>query len=292
MNPPLAPDEALALVRAGHRDVEPVSCVPLRRGCNDHYLVEGRRERYVYRVYLDGKYYIGSRGDFEFELKLLEFLDERGVPVARPVRRDDGALLGRTSAASGARATALFEHAPGAPAGRADLSVGRCVALGRLAAELHLAADRFSCRHDRYHLDLELLLHEPLRLIRREGGERAEAFLASLPPVNELVEAVGTLDAGDGRYGLIHADLHGMNMHFDGDRVTLFDFDHCAHGWRAYDLATAFHLADGQRDAVFEGYDAVRPLSRDERDCLPVFARLREIWNVGDALALEALGSG
>ena len=157
------PGEALALVRDGHPDIAPRSCSLIRRGCNDHYLVEGERERYVFRVYVDGKYYIGSTGDFEFELELLEFLDDRGVPVARPVRRGDGTLLGRTSAATGARATALFEYAPGAPAGRDELTIERCGRLGRIAAELHLVADRFSSRHDRYHPDLELLLHEPLR---------------------------------------------------------------------------------------------------------------------------------
>lgn len=78
-------------------------------------------------------------------------------------------------------------------------------------------------------------------------------------------------------------------MHFQGDQVTLFDFDHCGYGWRAYDLAPFYHAPDALQKAFFQGYETLRPLTQGERDCLPIFAKLRMLWDAGDMLATEAL---
>ena len=60
---------------------ELVKCEYVRRGFNDHYLVNSGDERYFLRAYLNGKHYISGRDDFRFELELLRFLSSSGVPV-------------------------------------------------------------------------------------------------------------------------------------------------------------------------------------------------------------------
>ena len=48
-------------------------------------------------------------------------------------------------------------------------------------------------------------------------------------------------------------------------------------------------LPEPQRDAFLQGYETLRPLSQGERDCLPIFLKLRMLWDAGDILATEAL---
>ena len=51
-------------------------------------------------------------------------------------------------------------------------------------------------------------------------------------------------------YGLIHADLHvGNILYHPDDGFCILDFDQCALGWRAYDVATFLYniRGDGTR---------------------------------------------
>jgi Ser/Thr protein kinase RdoA (MazF antagonist) len=90
-------------------------------------------------------------------------------------------------------------------------------------------------------------------------------------------------------YGLIHGDLHAGNVHVDGRSFTFFDFDHCAVGWRAYDLAPArMSLDDAQWDALLAGYAAVRDLPPGI-DHLADLVLMRYLWDVGDMLAMETV---
>src|SRR3984885_8150640 len=44
---------------------------------------------------------------------------------------------------------------------------------------------------------------------------------------------------GDGRFGLVHADLRLANLLVDGERITVIDFEDCGRGWDLYALACA-----------------------------------------------------
>src|SRR5271154_671527 len=46
-------------------------------------------------------------------------------------------------------------------------------------------------------------------------------------------------------FGMIHADLHDGNLLSDGERLTVIDFDDCAFGWFAYDIAVALYHHQG-----------------------------------------------
>lgn len=70
------------------------SCTLIGHAFNDTYLLRTETDRFIGRVYLNGKYYIKESTDFLFELELLEFVRARGVSVAAPLRRRDGSLLG------------------------------------------------------------------------------------------------------------------------------------------------------------------------------------------------------
>lgn len=89
--------------------------------------------------------------------------------------------------------------------------------------------------------------------------------------------------AGDGRFGLIHADLRPANLLLHGDATRVIDFDDCGFGWLLYDLAAAFSFFEGgaQVPALthcwLRGYRRIRPLSAEEENEIPTFLMLRRM---------------
>lgn len=234
-------------------------------------------------------------------MDLLEHLRQEGVPVANALRKTDGELLGWTSTELGERAFALFSYAAGEEVTHDKLmTLERSSQLGKTMARLHLAASSFKSNHKRYHLNLKYLVDEPLRLVAQQENEssrvstqqeyeRNHEMLASLQPIESLVDTVKALETSKDEFVIIHGDLHPGNIRFEGDQVTFFDFDHCVYGWRAYDVGTLSFLPEAKFEKFLEGYESVRPLSRDERESLPVFAKLRMLWDMGDMLATTSL---
>lgn len=96
---------------------------------------------------------------------------------------------------------------------------------------------------------------------------------------SELAEAEDRLD-----YGLIHADLVGVNIMVDGNDIRLIDFDDGGFGFRLFEIATALLKNLGASDylslksALIEGYTSVRPIDLAKLD---LFILLRSATYVG-----------
>lgn len=76
--------------------------------------------------------------------------------------------------------------------------------------------------------------------------------------------------------GIVHGDIYWANLHFNehGD-ITMFDFDLCGYGWRAYDLAYYYtRVPEAVRGPALDGYESLRPLADSERDMLSTFGGL------------------
>ena len=109
------------------------------------------------------------------------------------------------------------------------------------------------------------------------GWDNIESDLRS-----ELEDARKALEAAEiaigtdcARYGLIHGDPSFGNVLFDGELPCLIDFDDLGYGHYVSDLAIVLAGAWGKlgfeqnRAALFEGYERVRELSREEMEALP-----------------------
>lgn len=278
--------ELARVVERDYRLTGEVSCRFLRHGFNDHFRVFAGEEEYHLRLYLEGKYYIDGDDDFRSELALTDALADAGCPVARPVRRRDGGLLSVVELAGAERRIALFELASGGVAEERTLAVA--ATLGDAVARIHTVADNASIPRDRYHLDERYLIRQPIDQLRRAAPGAPE--LPALERLaEELSEFVRSLPRDTPSYGLIHADLHPGNVHFtEHGQATIFDFDHCAFGWRAYDLAPLRMSLDDERwEAVLEAYEAERTLP-EGLDRIDAFTKMRMLWDIGDMLAMEA----
>ena len=84
-------------------------------------------------------------------------------------------------------------------------------------------------------------------------------------------------------YGICHGDLHGGNLHIHEDSVTLFDFEECAFGYRAYDLGTfKWNLGSNKHSkekwsAFIDGYSSIRPITESAHSVIDTFVIIREL---------------
>ena len=292
-------EKALEIINK-HYDLGKIDyCMFIRRGANDTYLVEAEQKKYIFRIYLNGKYYIKSNDDYRFELELINHLHGHGVSVSLAIPTTQGDFLGVVNTKKDQRTFALFHYAEGISLNRKAVTNKQCFEMGSALAKIHLTADSFKTSFDRYSLDVKYLVEEPIRLLSEaekfanseEDIKHGLRILEKLQPIDNYIDRINGIGTDSGKFGIIHADLHLGNVHFRGDNLTIFDFDHCAFGWRAYDLAISYYLPEEKRYSMIEGYESKRPLSPEEHDSLMDLANLRNLWDIGDILAMKNITS-
>ncbi|HEX2035633.1 MAG TPA: phosphotransferase [Chloroflexota bacterium] len=278
------------LLEAAYDLPRPVRCVLHARGDNDNYYVWAdvdRGQRYVLRLYRADKHWWSlPEENVRFELEWTRYAHERGAPVAYPLRRRDGELLGWIDAPEGRRYWALFSFAEGSDG---PLDEGGCVAYGAALACLHQVSDGFASRHARPAVDADFVVDGPARRVEAflEGARPDDvAFLYRL--ADRLRPWFERIPKTAATYGVIAGDTHGGNKLVGPDgRLVLIDLDICGWGWRAYDAAiflwgAKLGNADGERWAPFvRGYESVRPFMEEEREAIPWLVMARQVWLMG-----------
>lgn len=249
------------------------------RGLSDVYLVETDRASYVLRIAHWGW---RSQADIDFELALLSFLHDRGLPVTHPLQTESGKLSIVIPAPEGERYAALFTYAPGiVPVG--DLSIRQATRLGETLAKVHQAGIEFECSFQREPLTLEYLLDESWIAIAPflQSGDRAYVESA----INQIKTGLKDFPRSSPYWGICWGDPHSGNTHFtETDQPTLFDFDQCGFGWRAFDLGKFRQVALNTgisrrvREAFLQGYRSISPLEEFELTAISAFTQTAHIW--------------
>lgn len=291
----LSPTALLTFVCSRYELSEPAQCVLFTHGVNDTYLITTPSQRYILRVYLTGW---RSLTDILYEVDVLRQLDLIGASVSTAVAQRDGSFVSTLQAPEGSRHVVLFTYAPGVTPDRHSLPDSH--AHGRALAALHHAADRVVSTQQRAPLDCALLLDQSLAAI--EGTQLCSTD--DVDYLHAIAERLRTQIHGFAAQGLdwgvCHGDSHILNTHRrDDGLVTFFDFECCAPGWRAYDLAVlrwceGFYQMDPEDahwNAFFSGYTEVRPLSEVDRASIAVFTAIREVWHAALVARLQ-VGSG
>lgn len=215
-----------------------------------------------------------SHEQLPFYLYLMRHLAERGIAVPRPQANAAGELLftlcGKPAAVvDKLRGTSQLQPQP-----------VHCAKLGDLLARMHVAGQDFAMQQPNLrglpwqnetapqvypHLRVEQLdlLQEELAY---QNQITASAAYAALPR------------------GPVHADLFRDNVMFEGDTLTgCFDFYFAGVDTWMFDLGVclndwAINHADGSHEparaqALLDAYQAVRPLTAEERALLPDMTR-------------------
>jgi Ser/Thr protein kinase RdoA (MazF antagonist) len=251
-------------------DAEPSSLVFLRSSQNHVHAFRDRRGvAKILRITEDTH---RSRTEIEDELEWLCHLRAAGLPVCAPLTLPDCSLCHSLVLPHGRYHATVFESAEGRPVTREDLGAelyflhGKC--LGQLHTQSANTAGRFLTRRKRwdeeryFEADLENYIPDDARSAVRDIWRQLQAELHALP-------------SDSTQHGPVHLDLGYSNFHYDGERLRLYDFDNCAVGPHACDIAVALYGGlftllrcefPGDRDA----FDHPRT-SQNLRDTLPAF---------------------
>ena len=210
--------------------------------------------------------------DLPFFLALMEHLHGRGITCPQPVKDKNGEVLGKVAG----RPAAVITFLDGMWIRRP--SAGHCAALGEALAELHLAGLDFRGKR------ANALSVEGWRHLYDHCCKRANEVQRDLQPF--LAAELAHLEGAWPRrlpQGVIHADLFPDNVFFLGDKLSgLIDFYFACTDALAYDVAICLNAWCFETDhsynvtkgkSLLQAYAAVRPLTQEERDALPLLAR-------------------
>jgi len=258
----------------------PLECLFWERGANDTYQVRCVDERYFLRIYRSGAY---PREANEFEVEALNYLHQQGFPVAYPIARKSGEYLTEIAALEGPRVVLLTALAEGVSPDYDSLE--NCRLVGESVAQLHLISNGFETSRTRTRLDLQGLLENSMVTIRTHLAHRADSISTIEAIAQDARTAVLSVPEASLDTGICHGDLHGGNLHLHAGKVTHFDFEECAFGYRVYDLATfKWGTCVGRDNRVAErwsafvaGYESVRPISESDLSLVDTFVIVREL---------------
>jgi Ser/Thr protein kinase RdoA (MazF antagonist) len=211
--------------------------------------------------------------------QLLEHLSRDGVPIALPIRNDDGAAV----SVLGGVCYQLLPLLPSGPPASASEQEALPAAIGEAIGRLHRSLAGFPGDIPGWRLDLRTrILEQALPVLGQKlapaARTRLDAAIATwLPAFSGLVSELPAQR--------IHGDCHHGNFLTSGGTVSGFiDLDHVPMGPRIYDCAYLIanwirsHQVDGKDPAllgqvfahIINAYASQIPLQARERAALPV----------------------
>jgi len=236
--------------------------------------IEEGTENTNYKVLADGKRYIltlfegrTALEDLPYFLGLMDHMASRGLPSARPLRT----LSGERLTVLAGKPSALISFLPGRPNMSPEWTDAEKA--GEILARFHTASRDFIPTRP------NSMGPGSWRSIAKGAGVALDHFGAGV--ADEVSETLGMLRdrwPGELKRGTIHADLFPDNLLLDhGEPSGIIDFYFSCTDYLAYDLAIAMNaylpeegpLDVTNADAMFEGYNRVRPLSQLELDAMP-----------------------
>ena len=256
-------------------------CLFWNRGLSDIYLVETESQPYILRV---SHHHWRSQTDIQFELEFLDFLYQHDLPVANPLKTQDGELFVTIHAVEGDRYAALFSYASG-EVPRGDLTTDQSGIMGQTLGQIHQTSLKFNNTTPRQPLNLEYLLDDSLTIISPYLREQSKDLEYLTDTVAKIKQQLTCLEQTSPFWSVCWGDPHSGNVHFTPDnQITIFDFDQCGHGWRIFDLAKFLQVSLSAginrkvRDAFFAGYQTAQQLTDAEISSLQALTQMAHIW--------------
>ncbi len=277
-----APQALIHWIRE-HYDIDPPHvCRFWHRGLSDVYLLESASQSYILRIC---HHHWRTGSEIDFELNLLSFLASHQLPVSSPLRTKDDHLSLGIQAPEGERYAALFPMAPGNVV-VGDLNISQSWVLGEVVAKLHHIGHGFTPIAHRFVLDLDYLLDQSLQAITGFLRHQPQDWHYLLETCAGIRTQLESLPMEAPYWGICWGDPHSGNVHFTPtNQPTLFDFDQCGYGWRAFDLAKFLQVAlqtglsRTVREAFVQGYQSFIPLTNLEYKCLQPLVQTAYIWS-------------
>ena len=275
----LSSQSACQIVAAHYNLDAPLSCKFYVLGLHDNYLIQSGNQKYILRIYRNAW---RSREEAGFELELLAFLTHQTDLAAKLVPTKNDELAVYIDSPEGERTAALFCYADGHAPGN-NITTEEAELLGVAVANLHNITNTFTTHRHRPRLELSYLLDESITSIKPFVDSKAHSDLKQLQA--KLHDALSGIEKEVDIYGICTGDVNSGNFHINQHKqITLFDFDQCGYGYRAFEIGKFFsslhnhHDKPAICDAFLAGYTQIRQLSEIEIAAIPYFEIVSVIW--------------
>jgi homoserine kinase type II len=250
---------------------------------NTNYFVDTDQGQYVLTLF--------ERLSFDqlpFYLHLMQHLAAHGIPVPDPAGDTKGNILHELKGKPASVVSKLRGHSELAP------TAAHCAGVGEALARMHLAGLDYPRRQPNLR-GLEWWNETVPVVLPHLTPEQSSLILGELAYQNHVAASSACRSLPS---GVVHADLFRDNVMFEDGKLTgffdfyfagcdtfLFDIAVCLNDW-CIDLATG--AKDDERSAAFlAAYQAVRPLTAQERQLLPAMQRagalrfwLSRLWDL------------
>jgi len=235
---------------------------------NSNFLLKTDRGTYILTIYEKRV----DINDLPFFLGLMDHLASKKFPCPTPLHGFDGKALRKLCD----KPAALISFMSGL--GARNITSSHCYAVGRAAAELHMAGKDFNLSRENS-LDIPAW-RKIFELTKARAGEIDDGIVIEIENELKILDQNWPKNLPS---GIIHADLFPDNVFFKGNKLSgIIDFYFACNGFLAYEIATCINAWCFEKDGSFnankassllEGYKSIRPLEKTEIDFLPLLAR-------------------
>ncbi|WP_026906820.1 phosphotransferase enzyme family protein [Paucisalibacillus globulus] len=265
-------------------EIYPVDLIKVESVTNEMFRCTSRKDDYFARI----TNYKSYDEQLE-EVNYTNFLYEEGLGVSPTVSSYNGKVVEKITLNNNEVLTVLYKSAPGAHLPRNQWNANILRELGRQIGRLH----RFSKKFEEIH---------PVKYINDWHDNEEYAFLKYIPKeehtirdtAQEVLSTIRKIPKNLSNYGLLHGDLWLENILVGHDsNLTMVDFQDCEKNFYIFDLAVPIYSAmeysfigggnivdygQGITKAIIEGYQEENELPMEMLDKLPLFIRLKEIF--------------
>lgn len=258
----------------------------------------GDFENYVFEVYKQDKPFIlrlthsshRLEDDVLAELNWIRFLHTEGVMIPGCLPSVNGRLVEVIQVKDSFFYACLFEKASGEAVRPEHFCVDLYEEWGKVIGKMHQATTRYTIekgdpkRPEWY--EEELLIDIDKYIPKKDSYivRRTE----------QIFKELKQLPQDKNNYGLIHSDIHSGNFFYDGNNISVFDFDDCTYHWFISDIAiplyyaTWWKLPEGTIEErsqfgetflyhLLKGYYEEFDLGEEWIERIPLFLELRDI---------------
>lgn len=267
-------------------------CLLEYRGVNDIYKYTNSSVSVFLKIYARKEV---DREAIEAEVEVVNFLRQSGLSVAFPIATVHGQYLVPFDTPEGVRFGVLFSEAEGVPYNNDALDDKEIFAIGKLISTMHAMLDAMPTAPRRWKLDEGLFLDLSLEILEEFSRFNKQIDLPFLKDVVKELKAQIRAKGANWKWGICHGDIYTGNIHRnERGELTIFDFDFCGYGWRAYDVASFLGIFSSgmgaevidkrkrRLDSFRRGYECAGGLSESEVEAVyQVFVPFRRIFNMG-----------
>lgn len=267
-------------------------CLLEYRGLNDIYKCISGGQNLFFKIY--------ARKDIdkvaiEVEMEIVNHLKLSGLSVAYPLNMKNGQTLLPIEMPEGIRFGVLFSEAEGTPCNNDTLDEQEATKIGHLVARMHTILDTIPKTPGRWTLDERLFLDRSMEILANYSNFNPRIELSFLKKVAEELKHQLQTNGKTWNWGLCHGDIYTGNIHKNTDgNLSIYDFDLCGYGWRAYDIspflgnfgtgvgAEAVEKRKKRLDSFLRGYKTTGGISDAEIEAVyKIFVPFRRIFNLG-----------